>query len=147
MQTYSGGFLFYGNHVAMVLKSKPRWQFGLLNCIGGAIELGETPVTAMVREFQEETQLLTMERDWTEKLVIEGEGWRVHFFAAMWYERAPLMGTKEEPVSWQLVDPLPRHVIPNLRWIVPFMLDPDIKDLPLKVYDKRGADYGKHEPK
>lgn len=143
MQCFAGGFLFCGNKVALVRKSKPAWQFGKLNCIGGAIEGGESPRQAMRREFLEETKLDTMESDWTERLVlIAGDGsWCVYFFVAKWHETTTLFGTKEEPVAWYKFDPLPNDVIHNLRWIVPFMLDPDIHT-PLYVLDKRGMDYG-----
>lgn len=138
---YSGGFLFYDKWVALVLKAKPMWQMGKLNCIGGAIEPLESPRTAMQREFKEETGLETMESDWSEKLIITGKGWRVHFFAGKWHEKAELKGLPTEPVGWYLYDPLPKHVIHNLRWIVPFMMDPDIIK-PLSVYDARGMEYG-----
>src|SRR5437899_9779920 len=41
--------------VVLIQKVKPAWQSGLLNGVGGKIELGETPLDAMRREFAEET--------------------------------------------------------------------------------------------
>ena len=144
MQAYAGGFLFHDKQVALVRKCKPDWQRGKLNCIGGAIETGESPRQAMAREFLEETGLATFESDWEERLVlIGGDGkWCVYFFVAKWHERAELKGTPQEPVSWFKYEPLPSDAIHNLKWIVPFMLDPDIK-VPVYVLDKRGAEYGK----
>lgn len=147
MIQYAGGFLFCNQSVALCLKSKPDWQRGKLNCVGGKIEteLNETPIQAMTREFYEETKLITSEFDWFHKLTLTGEGWRVYFFAAFWHELCKLEGTKEEPVHWYNVDKLPSNVIPNLYWMIPLCLDKDIVT-PVSFIDKRGMDYGRHKP-
>lgn len=147
MIKYVGGFLFYKKEVALVLKSKPDWQRGLLNAVGGKIETeqGETEIQAMVREFHKETQLFTLEIDWFHRLTLtaQDQSWRVYFFAANWHERAILKGTKQEPINWYNYDPLPSNVIPNLRTFIPLCLDKDIVT-PVSLLDRRGMDYGKH---
>jgi 8-oxo-dGTP pyrophosphatase MutT (NUDIX family) len=57
IQEYVLGFVFNldKTKVALMRKTKPEWQRGRLNGIGGKIELGETSITAMHREFKEET--------------------------------------------------------------------------------------------
>jgi 8-oxo-dGTP pyrophosphatase MutT (NUDIX family) len=54
---YVLGFVFNRNlgRVLLVLKNRPAWQANKLNGIGGKIEVGETPLQAMEREFREET--------------------------------------------------------------------------------------------
>ncbi len=56
---YVAGFLFepYMERVVLIQKEKPTWQKGRLNGVGGKMELGETPLQAMQREFREETGL------------------------------------------------------------------------------------------
>lgn len=57
---YVCGFLFHppSNSVALIEKKKPAWQYGKLNGIGGKIEVGENPLSAMIREFAEETSVM-----------------------------------------------------------------------------------------
>ncbi len=53
---YVVGFMFDEsyNDVLMIRKTKPKWQAGLLNGVGGKIEPGEKELDAMKREFLEE---------------------------------------------------------------------------------------------
>jgi len=46
-----------GTHALLIRKTKPKWQEGLLNGIGGKIEKGESSIEAMQRECLEETGL------------------------------------------------------------------------------------------
>lgn len=57
MQNYVLGFLFSEDRkqVALIKKIKPIEQAGLLNGIGGKIEKDESILSAMEREFKEET--------------------------------------------------------------------------------------------
>lgn len=48
-------FDFDLEHVALIRKNRPKWQAGRLNGIGGKVDEGEHPESAMVREFDEET--------------------------------------------------------------------------------------------
>jgi 8-oxo-dGTP diphosphatase len=77
---YVAGLLFSPDrkHLALIRKSKPHWQAGLYNAIGGKIEPGETPLEAMVREFKEET--LIEETSWQLLCILEGTDWKVHFY-------------------------------------------------------------------
>src|SRR5205085_1283386 len=83
---YVAGFLFdeEAANVALIRKSKPRWQAGLLNGIGGHVEANESPERAMAREFYEETGVLIPISDWKKVAVLNvGYGSAVvHAFAA-----------------------------------------------------------------
>lgn len=56
---YCLGFLFSEapeyRSVCLIRKTKPEWQRGKLNGVGGKIKDGELPLVAMRREFMEET--------------------------------------------------------------------------------------------
>lgn len=87
---YVLGFMFDWNaeHVVLIQKTKPKWQEGLLNGVGGKIEEGETPYEAMVREFEEETGV--KETFWLNVGLMENTSstdesndWQIHLFRAI----------------------------------------------------------------
>jgi 8-oxo-dGTP pyrophosphatase MutT (NUDIX family) len=85
---YVAGFMFdvANKQVALIRKTKPAWQAGKLNGIGGKIEDGESPEAAMVREFLEETGCNTDRDDWSHFASLsedpeKGERWSVDFSA------------------------------------------------------------------
>lgn len=125
---YVAGLLFSsdGKLVALVRKNRPAWQAGRLNAIGGKIEGDETPLQAMVREFVEETGVLTHGSTWSPVAVLAGGFGAVHFFAA-WDDRALdriRTMTDEAIVTFAVGIALSaRDLIPNLRIIVPLALD------------------------
>lgn len=64
MKDYVLGFAFSRDKCDMVLieKTKPEWQKGKLNGIGGKVEPeDQSPLHAMIREFKEETGVDTFE--------------------------------------------------------------------------------------
>lgn len=67
MNQYVVGYMFDDGmqRVGLIHKNRPAWQKGLFNGIGGKIDTGETPLEAMVREFKEETGVLTIAGDWS----------------------------------------------------------------------------------
>ncbi len=66
MKEYVLGFAFSKDKKEIILieKQKPDWQKGKLNGVGGKVEIGEVPYSAMVREFEEETSVKTEAKDW-----------------------------------------------------------------------------------
>ncbi len=64
MKRYVLGFYFDGDRVLLINKTKPEWQRGKLNGLGGTVESGEAPILAMVREFREESGIETSSRQW-----------------------------------------------------------------------------------
>jgi 8-oxo-dGTP diphosphatase len=119
---YVCGFLFDSrfDHVALVKKAKPDWQVGLLNGIGGKVELNDiTENAAMARDFEEETQCIYLPT-WEHFLTLNTPGIEVAFFAAHADKRWALHGLEDEPVGWYQVDPTFRpSCIPNLSWLIP----------------------------
>lgn len=149
MIQYVLGFRFApGDHdILLIRKLRPEWQHGLWNGIGGKVEQGEDPNDAMVREFREETGILTCWEDWVPCLRMQGTGattgaepWVCDVFRStghLVYQQT----TDEEPHVWPL--PLPSHIptIPNLRWIIPLIADAAVgkyADSPLIVYPGGG---------
>lgn len=65
-QDYVLGLAF--NHdqskIVLIKKTRPAWQAGKLNAIGGKIDEGEEAITAMCREFHEETGIKTTAQEW-----------------------------------------------------------------------------------
>lgn len=65
MKDYVLGFAFdRRGAVALICKARPDWQQGKWNGIGGHVEKGEIPSTAMAREFMEETTMRIPATDW-----------------------------------------------------------------------------------
>jgi 8-oxo-dGTP diphosphatase len=133
-KTYVCGFLFSPERtrVLLIRKNRPAWQAGRLNGLGGKIEPGETPHQAMVREFREEAGVDLPEDRWHHVLTLSGDddagaghGWAGHFFRAFGDVDAARAMTDEQ-LEVHDARSLPEAVIPNLRWMVPLMLDDEV---------------------
>ena len=83
MKTYCVGFMFSQNlqRVALIRKTHPDWQAGKLNGIGGEIDSRLALSDEMVREFAEETGLVTSPDEWNYFADKTGhdEDWLVYF--------------------------------------------------------------------
>jgi len=102
-QRFVLGFLFTRElrQVALIRKQRPSWQRGLLNGIGGHIELSDnSPAEAMRREFRKETGLEITE--WSEFGEIKAPGALVHCVAARTRpgQQKPLTQTTDEEPRW-----------------------------------------------
>jgi 8-oxo-dGTP diphosphatase len=124
---YVLGFAFdpKTGRVLLVQKSKPEWQAGRWNGIGGHIEVGEKKYSAMLREFQEETGR-RVSYGWKHfgKLTMaqteNSPPGVVHLYTKVVEDLDQLVAPDgEDPIA--LHDPydLPDNIISNLRWIVP----------------------------
>lgn len=131
---YVAGFLFDTDHrpghreltrVALIRKSKPEWQAGLLNGIGGKIEGEEAPEDAMAREFREEAGLAIPKDHWKYYAVLGGDDWSVSFFAC--YGNVDALRTlTDEVIEIELlrdITPLRKDMIENLPWLIALALD------------------------
>ncbi|MEK6829038.1 MAG: NUDIX domain-containing protein [Nanoarchaeota archaeon] len=139
---YVAGFLFSkdGDLVALVEKNRPDWQKGKLNAIGGKVEDGEDPLSAMQREFKEEAGVDI--RDWTPFCVLvgndeeyneSGSNFEVHFFSCFSNEILNVKTMEDEEVAMYVVDQVQtRNIVPNLKWLIPMAFE---KGLMAKVFD------------
>jgi len=133
---YVLGFAFNesATEVALILRNRPHWQAGHLNGIGGHIEPGETPFSAMIREFNEEAGLLT--NQWTRYAIMRREDrlprFTCHVFAAF-LPRRTLLGTvatgeADQPIHIVNPNGLLPNVLSNLRWLIPLAMDREPAD-------------------
>lgn len=124
---YVVGFYFDRTfqQVVLIWKNKPDWQKGKLNGVGGKIEHGESPVDAMIREFNEETGVL--HGDWTDLVVLSGTNWRVYFFCAIGEDDhfEYVESKEEEEVAKIEIERLLQWDFPhiaNLDWLIPMAM-------------------------
>lgn len=84
MKRYCCGFLFNDEmtKVALILKNRPTWQAGYYNGIGGLIEEGEYSGYAMIREFYEETGVVTNYSTWHKVLTLYFSNSEIDFYAS-----------------------------------------------------------------
>lgn len=131
MKEYVAGFMkdSLGN-IALVRKNKPKWQAGRLNGIGGGIEEGEAPHTAMAREWFEETS--HDYGDWIHFAEIRFPETVVYFFKAS-VGRLPSFPSHNDIGEAIEVHNFATAVrftdmLPNLKWLLPMAFeDPDAK--------------------
>ena len=132
MLRYVLALLFTPDRARLVLveKTRPAWQAGRVNALGGKLRPGETPSDAARREVGEEAGVDVAA--WDE--VLE---WRDPMYVmtvVRAFDAAALNArtAEDQRVFLSGVDPLPPNVIDNLRWLVPLALDSDVA-LPLHV--------------
>lgn len=135
---YCLGFCFARNptteteYVALIKKTKPSWQAGKLNGIGGKVEPNEMPFEAMIREFQEETGVKTTE-GWhifaqyipTDSGLLDTAIARVFCYSTRmeWNQFCQIRTVTEEKTMLVEVSQLEHYpVLPNLHWLVPMAL-------------------------
>lgn len=64
MNKYTLGVAADKDSIVLIKKTKPAWQAGNYNFVGGKVEIGESFPSCMVREFFEETGVKTVNKDW-----------------------------------------------------------------------------------
>jgi 8-oxo-dGTP diphosphatase len=130
MQEYVLGFAYDTDNrqVLLINKTKPVWQAGKLNGVGGKIERGESGHVAMVREFREETGVPTWQTDW--KLFCRlsvGDDAVVYCFSTTAHIVRNAKQIEEERPEWVSYSrPLPDRCLPNLHWLIPMGLADDL---------------------
>lgn len=120
---YVVGFLYNEarDSVALIKKNKPEWQKGLLNGIGGKIEIGEWALDAMKREFNEEAGMII--DNWELFCRMEFNEALVFCYSATG-DLTKIKQMTDEVIELHTVQAVSRlDVIPNLKWLVPLGAD------------------------
>jgi 8-oxo-dGTP diphosphatase len=80
---YVLGFYFtpLGNCI-LIEKTRPKWQEGLVNGLGGKIKPGESIPDAMAREFREECDIVTAPEEWKLVTTITGTDYELNVLTA-----------------------------------------------------------------
>jgi 8-oxo-dGTP diphosphatase len=110
--------------VVLMRRTKPAWQAGRVNALGGRIMDGETAAAAARREVREESGVDAA--DWTEVLVWEDAEYELHVMRAVSDGAHDARTMEDQEVFLADVQALPDNVIDNLRWLVPLALDRDV---------------------
>ena len=128
---YVLGFMFdrYYDRVVLIRKIKPIYHFGLWNGVGGHIEPGEMSVDAMAREFKEETGEETSTANWKNMGYLQSPEWIVDLYKYIDDKKhiatiniMTKFPTDEAVAVWETRN-LPVHIVPNLRWLIPAIVE------------------------
>jgi 8-oxo-dGTP diphosphatase len=116
--------------VVLVRKTRPAWQAGRVNALGGKLQSGEALLEAARREVREEAGV-DIER-WEEFLVWHDPEYRLRAVRAFDDAARAARTAEDQDVFLANVRELPLEVIDNLRWIIPLALDRDVA-IPIEV--------------
>lgn len=138
---YVLGFCFGTRLVTVLLirKTRPSWQAGKLNGVGGKIKTGETPMQTMEREFREEIGYGSP-LDWRQFGTLRGRvaatspdggRWVVHLFHSVNPTGFfPVCEGPEGRMEVHFVDDVVSRraseslrTLPNLRYLIPMALN------------------------
>lgn len=120
-------------------RTRPAWQAGRVNALGGKLSDGETAPEAARREVREEAGVDVAE--WSEVLVWEDREYRMHVMRAVSARARDVRTMEDQEVFLADVSALPGEMIGNLRWLVPLALDEDVS-LPIAVRSANPAGSG-----
>lgn len=120
IENYVLGFYWNQYGVMLIHKSEGRFN-GLCNGIGGKIEEGEEPVEAMVREFYEETGILTNPNEWQYNAFLSGNRFTMQVYSIRGGLTYHKHTTKEGRV--QFYNELPPNIQSTARWLFHMICD------------------------
>jgi 8-oxo-dGTP diphosphatase len=131
------------DRVVLMRKTRPAWQAGRVNALGGKLHPGESPADAARREVREEAGADVA--GWEEFLVWDDPDYRMHALRAFAPAARDARTAEDQEVF--LADPaaLPPNAIDNLRWLVPLALDRDVA-VPVRVASAAPGGSGLTEP-
>lgn len=147
-KNYVVGFVFdpAGLNVVLIRKNWPAWQKGKLNGVGGKIEPGERPIEAIQREFLEEADVVTLQKDWNLFAImhsgdqddpkVPGTTAIVHCYemrnAHVFHEAYAVTDEKIEKITSFSAKTRP-DIIPNLQVLIPLALNRDLFQRPTEL--------------
>ena len=111
-------------HVVLMRRTRPAWQAGRVNALGGRLQPGESAVAAARREVREECGVDVAE--WREVLVWEDAEYVMHVMRGVSELALEARTIEDQEVFLADVRALPDNVIDNLRWLVPLALDAEV---------------------
>jgi len=138
MKRYCCGFAMdpTKSNVLLIKKKIPLWQEGKLNGIGGTIEKGKVEKEEMVREFYEETSLVTDSNSWRSFLRISdinGAATVVFYYIIFDFAGVGSVETHEGTVKIYNVNSVismkPEKLVRNLKWLLLIVLDDSVNEI------------------
>jgi 8-oxo-dGTP diphosphatase len=146
MKQFVLGFIFSKERVLLIQKAKPEWQKGFMNGIGGKINEFEHPHVAMQRECREETGINIGTDAWHLCITMEVPNLdsKVYIFRTFQDFRTihqvdlNRSDNPDEILCVSRLDDLNNKnflgadIIPNLKFIIPMLLDKNIS-IPLNI--------------
>jgi 8-oxo-dGTP diphosphatase len=143
--TYVLALLFTPDRRRVVLmhKTRPAWQAGRVNALGGKLHPGESPADAARREVREEAGVDV--EGWEEFLTWDDPVYRMHALRAFDAAAADARTAEDQEVFLADVAALPAALVDNLRWLVPLALDRDVA-VPVRVASAAAEGSGLTEP-
>lgn len=129
---YVVGLAFSRDRQSVVLihkKTGPECVIGKWNGVGGKIEPGESPLEAMAREFREETGANSTLEDWSQFATLIADDYDLHFFVSDTIGLSQVRTMEDETVKVcdclnAIASP---NLMPNMRWMIPYLMDTEIK--------------------
>ena len=145
MLHYVLALLFTPDRTRVVLmhKTRPAWQAGRVNALGGKLHAGEDACAAARREVREEAGVDV--DTWEEFLVWDDAQYRMHAVRAFDAAAHDARTAEDQAVFLADVAALPAELIDNLRWLVPLALDRDVA-VPIRVTSANAGGSGLTEP-
>ena len=128
-----------GREVVLVRKTRPAWQAGRVNALGGKVAAAEGLADAARREVREEAGVDV--GTWEEFLVWRDPEYRLRAVRAFDDVARQAHTAEDQAVFLANVGALPFNVIDNLRWMIPLALDRDVA-IPIEVRSANPAGSG-----
>ena len=143
--TYVLALLFTADRSRVVLmrRTRPAWQAGRVNALGGKLMPDESPLAAARRETMEEAAVDVT--GWEELLVWDDPVYRLHVMRAFDDAAERARTAEDQEVFLAPVQALPAELIDNLRWLIPLALDRDVA-VPIQVRSAAAEGSGLTEP-
>lgn len=134
-----------GRRVVLMRRTRPAWQAGRVNALGGKLLPGESTAAAASREVYEEAGVRVPAEAWRELVVWRDPVYRMHVLSAFHDAAERARTAEDQEVFLATVRDLPQESILNLRWLIPLALDRDVA-LPLEVRSANPEGSGLTEP-